>query len=218
MAEKIKSEAILVFGAHSDDFVIGAGGTIAKYAKEKKKVISLVFSYGEKSHPWLKAKVAKKMRSEEAFQASRILGCRTSFFDLREFNFLKDYREKELEKKLTKLIEKQKPSKLFTHSPDDPHPDHLAVYKITLELWEKLPKPRPEVYAYSIWNPLALRTSHPVLYEDITSTFSLKIQALKAFKSQKLSVLSLSLPMFYRAVINGLKIRKRFAEKFNRIR
>ena len=32
-----KEETIVVFSAHSDDFVIGAGGTIAKYTKEKKK-------------------------------------------------------------------------------------------------------------------------------------------------------------------------------------
>ena len=33
---KKRNETILVFGAHSDDFVIGAGGTIAKYAQEGK--------------------------------------------------------------------------------------------------------------------------------------------------------------------------------------
>jgi len=47
-----KNETILVFSAHSDDFVIGAGGTIAKYTEEGKKVIAVVFSYGERSHPW----------------------------------------------------------------------------------------------------------------------------------------------------------------------
>jgi LmbE family N-acetylglucosaminyl deacetylase len=218
MPQKKKKETIFIFGAHPDDFVIGAGGTIAEYTKEKKKVISIIFSYGEKTHPWLKTKVAKKMRSQEARKASKILGCKTIFFDLREMKFIKDYREKKLEAKLLDLIKEYKPSKIFTHSSEDPHPDHRVVYKITLEIWEKLPKPKPEVYVYSIWNPISLRTCYPILYEDITKTFSFKIRALKTFKSQKLPAFYPSLLMFYRAIKDGFKIKKRFAEKFYRIK
>jgi len=211
-------ETILVFGAHSDDFVFGAGGTIAKYTKEKKKVISIVFSYGEKSHPWLKEKVAQKMRSKEAFKASKLLGCKTIFFDLEELHFLKDYQEKNLEKQLTKLIQKQKPSKIFTHSDEDPHPDHKAANKITLQLLEQITF-KPEVYIYSIWNPVSLKTKYPVLYENITTTFSLKLQALKLFHSQRFHAFyPLILVVFYRAIKNGLKIKKRFAEKFYKIK
>ncbi len=215
--KKKKKEVILVLGAHSDDSVIGAGGTIAKYAKEGKKVISIVFSYGEKSHPWLKAKIAQKMRSEEAFEASKILGCKTVFFDLKEFNFAKDYEEKKVEVKLIKLIEKHKPNKIFNHSNEDPHPDHKAVNKITLELLKKI-KLKPEVYIYSVWNPVSFKTGYPALYEDITQTFSLKVKALKTFRSQKIHTFYPSLLMFYRAIKDGLKIKKRFAEMFYRIR
>ena len=38
--------SILIFCAHSDDEAIGMGGTIAKFVKEKKKVIKL-FLIGE---------------------------------------------------------------------------------------------------------------------------------------------------------------------------
>jgi len=33
-----RKETVFIFGSHSDDFVIGTGGTIAKYHKEGKKV------------------------------------------------------------------------------------------------------------------------------------------------------------------------------------
>lgn len=215
--KKAKKETIFIFGAHPDDFVLGVGGTLAKYKKENKKVLNFVFSYGEKSHPWLKVKVAQKIRWEEALQASQLLGCKTFFFDLKEFNFPQAYQEKDLEKTLLKLLHKHCPSKIFTHSPDDPHPDHQALHKITLELWEKSPL-KPEVYIYSIWNPLSLRTQYPALYEDISSTFSIKRQALKLFRSQKLHTFYPSLLMFYRAFKDGLKIKKRYAEKFYRIK
>lgn len=212
-------ETILIFGAHSDDFVIGAGGTIAKYVKENKKVISVVFSYGEKSHPWLKEKIVQKMRSEEAVEAGKLLRCKILFFDLREGKFLEDYKEKNMEKKIVQLVEKYKPSKIFTHSHEDPHPDHRATYKITLGIWEKLLGPKPEVYIYSIWNPVSFKTTYPVLYEDITGTFSLKLKALKSFPSQRFqAIYPLMLMVFYRAIKNGLKIKKRFAEKFYRIK
>lgn len=217
--KKTKKENILVFGAHPDDFVIGVGGTIAKYAQEGKKIISIIFSYGVKSHPWLKEEVVKKMRSHEALEASERLGCKIYIYDLEDTKIYEDYQKKGTEKELFKTLARQKPSKIFTHSPEDPHPDHQAVNKITLDLWENLPQPRPEVYVYSIWNPLSFKTGYPVLYEDITATFSQKLKALKLFRSQRFqAVYPLLFLVFYRAIKNGLKIKKRFAEKFYRVK
>jgi len=212
-----KKESIFVFGAHSDDFVIGAGGTIAKYVQEKKKVISVVFSYGAKANPWLKEKVAEEMRSAECFKASKLLGCKTIFYDLKDFNFQEDYQKKKLEPQLLTLIKKHQPTKIFTHSNQDPHPDHRAVHHITLELLKKI-KYKPEVYIYSIWNPVSFRIKYPSLIEDISQTFTKKIKALELFSSQRFqAIYPLSLLIFFRAIKNGLKIRKRFGEKFYRI-
>ena len=171
-----KKETIFVFGAHSDDFVIGAGGTIAKYAKEGKKIISIVFSYGEKSHPWLKEEVVQKMRAKEALQSSKILGCKTYIFNLKEGHFLEEYPG--IEAQVKRLVSRYKPTRIFTHSDDDPHPDHRSTYQLTLKFQESLSEPKPELYVYSVWNPVSLKTTCPTLYEDITSTFSLKLNAL----------------------------------------
>ena len=212
-----KKETILVLGAHSDDFVIGAGGTIFNYVNQGKKVISVVFSYGEKSHPWLKEKIVQKFRSEETFEASKILGCKTIFFDLQEIKFYEEYQSKGVEKELLKLLNKEKPSKIFTHSGEDPHPDHKAINKITLGLLEKISF-KPELYIYSIWNPVSIRTAHPVLYVDISNSFWTQMKALKSFKSQQIHI---SVPIFlliFRALQNGFKIGSLFAEKFYRIK
>jgi len=222
-----KKETILVLGAHSDDFVIGAGGTIAKYVKEGKKVVSVVFSYGEKSHPWMKEKVVQKFRSEEASRASSILGCKTIFFDLGDQEILKDYKKKNVDKELLKIINRYKPTKIFTHSIEDSHlsfgmfvgkDDHKAVNKIALEVYDKLDY-KPEVYVYSIWTPIALKTDRPVLYVDISNTFKEKINALKQYPSQRFTAIYPLLSLIYfRAFKNGIKIRKKFAEKFYRIK
>lgn len=216
-----KKETILVFGAHSDDFVIGAGGTIINYTKEGKKVISVVFSFGEKSHPWLKEGIVQKTRSLEAFDAAKILKLKQLlFYDLEELKFEQEYASKGLEKDLLQLIQKEKPTKIFTHSQEDPHPDHKAVNKITLELWEKITfSPKPEIYTYSVWNPFSLQTKYPALYSNISKTFSEKLKALKAFRSQRFqAVYPLMLLIIFRTIKDGLKIRKLFGEKFFRIK
>jgi len=214
MAQK---ETVIIFGAHSDDFVIGAGGTIAKYSEEKKKIISIVFSYGENSHPWLKEKVVQEMRLKEAKNASKLLGCQTIFFDLKELHFQEEYEKKQLAKKLITLLNKEKPSKIFTHSLEDLHPDHKAIHNITLSLLEQI-NSKPEVYIYSIWNPVSLQTKFPALYINISKQFSLLLQALKCFRSQQLHISYPFILLIFRAFQNGLKIRTWFGEKFFRIR
>ena len=214
-----KRETIIVLSAHSDDFVLGAGGTIANYTKERKKVIAIVFSYGENSHPWLKEKVVQKMRSDETFEASKILHCKTYFFDCRELHFTEDYHQKNIEQKMIQLITKEKPTKIFTHSHEDPHPDHKAVHNITLNLLEKLPSSnQPEVYMYSIWNPVSFRTKYPALYNNISTTFKTKMEALKTFRSQRIIISYPLLILIWRNFFEGFKTRSRFAEKFFRIK
>ena len=213
-----KRETIVIFSAHSDDFVIGAGGTIAKYSEEGKKVLVLIMSYGEKSHPWMKDQVTKKFRSDEAFGASELLGCQSTFFNLREFNFKEGAKRKKLIEKIKEIIDTEKPSKIFTHSGEDPHPDHKATHNLTLDVFETLKK-KPEVYIYSIWNPVSMKTQDvPKMYVDISSTFKKKLQALKLFRSQYQAILPLSLQTLFSNLKAGLKIKKRLGEEFYKIK
>ncbi|HLD79246.1 MAG TPA: PIG-L deacetylase family protein [Candidatus Nanoarchaeia archaeon] len=212
-----RKEKIIVFSAHSDDFVIGAGGTIANYTHKNNKVLAIVFSYGELSHPWLKQRVVQKMRSKETQEASKVLKCKSIFYDLREGKFAEDYKEKDLKAALLKIIEKQKPTKIFTHSHEDPHPDHRAVHEITLDLYNEL-QSKPEVYMYSIWNPVSFKTHYPSLYVNIRETFSLKLKALWKFKSQKVHVLYPFILLMYKSIKDGFKMRTTFGEHFFRIK
>ena len=212
-----KKRNVIVLSAHSDDFVLGAGGTIANYTKAGKKVTAIVFSYGELSHPWLKQKVVQRMRYKETIEASKVLKCKIKFFDLRERKFLEDFKEKNIKEILLKLIEKQNPSKIFTHSHEDPHPDHKAVHEITLELYEQL-KNKPELYMYSIWNPVSFKTQYPSLYVNVSKTFSAKLRSLWKFQSQKYHIIYPVLLLFYKAIKDGLKMRARFGEHFYRIK
>tara|TARA_Y100000310_G_scaffold137447_1_gene136369 strand:- start:60631 stop:61284 length:654 start_codon:yes stop_codon:yes gene_type:complete len=216
--KKRTRESIVVLSAHSDDFVIGAGGSISKYVKDGHKVLAVVFSKGEKSHPWLKEDVVREFRTEETIDAAKVLGCEVLVFDIKEGKFSEDYKRKKYKDNFLKILRKQKPTKIFTHSNEDPHPDHRAVHKITLELLRKM-EFKPELYIYSIWNPVSFKTRYPILYVDISKHFKKKLQSLRKFPSQKYNAIyPLMTLIWFRALRDGFKIKKKFAESFYRIK
>ena len=61
----------IIFSAHSDDFVIGAGGYIAQHPKQTHCV---VFSMGEMSHPWLKPEEIKKFVGTKRIRQQKFYG------------------------------------------------------------------------------------------------------------------------------------------------
>jgi len=214
---KNKQETIFVIAAHSDDQVLGAGGSIAKWILEGKKVIVIIMSYGESTHPWLKKKVAARMRVSESIEAGKILGIeKTIFLGLDEGKFKEQFPKKQ--KELIEIIKKEKPIKIITHATDDPHPDHRAISKLVVEMCEKI-KYKGDIYAFNIWTFVNVAKSElPKLFIDISDTFKLKNKALKCFKSQWMAMVSLLWSVYFRAIKNGRHINVKYAEVFFKIK
>ncbi|MBW2996483.1 PIG-L family deacetylase [Candidatus Woesearchaeota archaeon] len=210
---------VLVFCAHSDDQIFGPGATLAKYSKKGKKIYTVIFSYGENSLAWLKPALAIKTRVAEAKKADKIIGgSGVRFFGLKEGKFPEEIEEKKIKKKLQKIIMSRKPTKIFTHSREDPHPDHRAVYHAVMEALDGI-KHKCSVFTFDVWNPFTIKKKHlPRLYEDVSESFPKKIKALKVFESQKASLLALFWSVYVRAIVHGFHIHKRFAERFFKIR
>ena len=216
---KTSRESVLVLCAHSDDQIFGVGGTLAKYAQEGKRIIIVVFSYGERSHPWLKKKVTVKMRVKESQEAGRIIGAeKTIFFGVQEGKFLEDIRERDIHDRVYRIIKKYRPAKIFTHAGDDPMPDHTAMNKFVLELCEEI-QYAGEVYSFDVWTPFKTKERNlPKLYIDISRTFHKKTQALRCFESQWMSMIYLLWSVYWRAIKNGFRAHARYAEIFYKIR
>jgi len=210
---------IFVICAHPDDEVFGAGGTIAKYSKEGFNVDVMIFSYGEQSHPWLRKYVVMEMRKKESKEASKIIGVKNiEFFGLREGNFEEDAIKNNVYGKIAYAIKKKRPVKIFTHSADDPHPDHKTVHDSVLISLKKSGL-KCDVYTFDIWNPVSIRKrGSPKLYVDISDTFGKKIEALKCFKSQKISMISLLWSIYLKAIVHGAENGTRFAEVFYKVK
>ena len=76
-----KVERALVFAAHPDDEILGAGGTIARLSKQGTKVTVVIFSLEDTcySTEGLEKNVLE-VRKKEARQAAGILGVHENIF------------------------------------------------------------------------------------------------------------------------------------------
>ena len=212
-------ETVICFCAHSDDQIFGPGGTLAKYAKEGIKVITVIFSYGQLTHPHLKEEVIISTRVNESIKANDLIGGdQVLFFGLSEGKFTDEAKDKKVYSKIKHLLQEYNPSKLFIHSLDDLHPDHKAVYEIVTGVVNAM-NFKGAVYAFDVWTPFNFRKrEEPKLYVDITSNFKTKIKALRLFESQKIALYTLLWSVYVRAIVHGIEHGCRFAERFYKIK
>jgi N-acetylglucosamine malate deacetylase 1 len=217
------AKTIILFCAHPDDETIGSGGTLAKYVREGKHVITVIFTDGESSHPWKKKYIVTQSRRQEAVRATKILGVhKVIHLKLHDGILIKDIKDPQVEQTIYQILLEYKPEKIFTHSKDDGlYPDHIAVHKVTMNAIERYmedEKEKPEVYSFNIWTFHFRNTNTPKLFVDITQTFELKKEALRCFKSQYLALLQLWPTIYFKAIINGLRKNVKYAEVFYRLK
>ncbi|MGV8150146.1 MAG: PIG-L deacetylase family protein [Candidatus Woesearchaeota archaeon] len=211
--------SIMIICAHSDDQIFGPGGTIAKYAKEGKKIYTVIFSYGHISAPLLKKEIITSARVKEAKDVDKYIGGDgVIFLGIDENKFAEQFAQKKMYPKLKKLILDRRPSRIFTHSHDDPHPDHRALNKLVLETLDRM-KYKSDVYVFDIWTFFNTKKQHhPKIVVDISSTFNIKIKALKMFESQKVALTTLLWSVYTKAWILGKRNGMKYAEAFYKIR
>lgn len=212
-------ESIMVICAHSDDQIFGPGGTIAKYAKEGKKVFTIIFSYGHISSPLMKKEIIASARVKEAQDVDKFIGgSGVIFLGIDENKFVEQFNQKKMHPKLKKLILEHKPSRIFTHSHDDPHPDHRALNKLLMDTLDKM-KYKCDVYIFDIWTLFNTKKQHhPKIVVDISNTFSIKVRALKMFESQKVALTTLLWSVYSKAWLLGKQNGMKYAEAFYKIR
>ncbi len=217
----MKKEKILVLCAHNDDQIIGCGGTFVKYVNEGKVVKTVVFSFGESSHPHYKPEIIKKERVKEAIESDKVLGgAKITFLGLKDAHFKQDIKEKNIKEKIIKIIRKEKPTKIFTHSDDDFHPDHNEVYFLVKELVDE-GKIHCDVYLFDVWNVIKLKKRNlPKMVVDISDTYKTKVKALQEHKTQYNlpGIIGLRWKMFINAVIQGWNHGYKYAEVFYKLK
>lgn len=209
----------MIICAHPDDEILGAGGTIAKYSKEGKRVITVIFSYGENSHWWLKKQHTIEMRVREAKAAGEVVGTeKTIFLGMKDFELQDEIKDRKKLALLDKVILKYRPTRIFTHSPDDIiYADHKAVWEAVDKVTRRIGYDG-DIYVFNIWAKDVRVSKNPKLCIDISDTFSLKWAALKKFKSQHMYIFQLYPGVLWHAFKGGFEHDCRFAEVFTKVK
>jgi LmbE family N-acetylglucosaminyl deacetylase len=181
--------------AHPDDLEFSSAGTVAKLAKEGKRVILIQVTSGDRgttNREFTPAVLAATREDEEREAAKRLGIAEVVFLREPDGSVVPDLA---LREKVTRMIRTHRPDVIVTHDPFRPyalHPDHRAVGMAAHDA--VYPTARDHLYypdhlasglephkTAEIWY---FGSDSPDVYMDITDTFDDKINALKAHQTQ----------------------------------
>ena len=177
----------LVIVAHPDDAELACAGTIIQQIKNGRKVGIVDLTRGE-----MGTRGTPEIRLQEASDAAKIMGLSVrENLELADVYFQND---RPHQMKVIQKIRKYRPEMVLTNALTDRHPDHgkgadlvktasfMAGLKMietfdgdqTQEAW------RPKVVYFSIQS----QSLQPDLIVDVSDSWTTKMQAIRAFKSQ----------------------------------
>ena len=172
---------ILAIGAHHDDIELGAGGTLAKLAKQGDRIFGLVLTDSETHYEIKNIHRTKNVAIEEAKKAAKIIGY-TLLDQPGEFvanvGGLK-YTTEQM-KFLEHILHKNKIETLFCHWQNDMNTDHEAASKLSIVAGRHIK--RILMYRSNWYQPR--QAFNGIIYSDITSTMNIKKKALLSYKSE----------------------------------
>lgn len=189
-------ERVLVIAAHPDDEVLGCGGAIGRYRAHGGAVRVVFLAEGVTARftpeQFDASEVIEKSsrRNANAVKAMAVLGVEADqmFFSERPCCRLDQVPLLDLTKQIESHIRDFLPTRLFTHSADDPNVDHGVAHRAVL------PAVRPlsgqslrAVFAFEVlssteWNPL--KPFAPTVFHDITDHMDQKVAAMTAYDDE----------------------------------
>lgn len=179
---------VLVIAPHPDDEIIGVGGTISKRVQAGDEVYVCVATKGVE--PLFKSELVEQSR-RECRQADKKLGVKETIFLDFPAVMLETVPRYELNAKIAQVVERINPDEVYIPHRGDMQLDHQMVVDAAMVAVRPRGNNYPKrVYAYETlsetgWNiPNVNNEFIPTVYEDITDTIDLKIEAMNIFESQ----------------------------------
>ena len=178
---------ILAFGAHPDDVELSCSGTILKHIRLGMKAGIVDLTNGE-----MGTRGNADLRNEEAAVAGKILGISTR----ENMNFADGFfqNDKAHQLKIISVIRKYTPEIILCNAIADRHPDHGkasklisdAVFLAGLVKVETLldGKKQEPWNTKAVYHYIQERYLQPDFVTDITDFIEVKMQAIKAYRSQ----------------------------------
>lgn len=184
MSVKPGSKRVLVVAAHSDDEVLGVGGTITRHILCDDSVTVAIAADCRTARPGHREPPALHPASIET---SNILGTTLRFLGFPGMS-LADGPELGLTCAVEAVIHEVKPDTVYTHHPSDPNSDHRAVAAAVMVATRPIgPEAPRRVFCFETpsstewcWQP----TFAPNFFVDVTATFDKKLLAMACFTAE----------------------------------
>lgn len=193
--EQINPDSILVITPHPDDSESGAGGTIARWCAEGKKVVLVVCTDGSKGTGDRSVDPAElaRTREKETLNAAKVYGLADVVFLRLPDQALED--NDEFREKIVRQIRIHKPRIVLTVEPNRPyirHRDHTMAGRVTLDAVFPYARDHlafPEhleegIEPHKVEEVWLFRPEEPDTYVDVTEYFELRQDALHSHVSQ----------------------------------
>jgi LmbE family N-acetylglucosaminyl deacetylase len=220
---------ILAIGAHPDDIEILCAGTLALYARQGHNVVMASFTCGDMGDLTVPPDELARVRKAESEKSAALIGARLLWPGIMDEHVFPNEVQRRV---MIDLLREADPDVIFTHSPDDYHPDHHYVAQLVFDSYFQKGLPhipnqsRPacrfgktQVY---YMDHLAGIGFTPGEYVDISSVIETKRRMLRCHESQFKAVADLAnydieQVMEIQARFRGLAVGCAFAEGFNRL-
>ena len=175
---------ILIFAPHNDDEVLGAGGTLSRFADQGNDVFVCEVTSGENKV------IVDKIKSE-ALKAHAIIGVKQTFFLDLPVVAINQVPVSEINEKMLEIVKIVDPEIAFIPHKGDIHTDHVEVAKSAMVALRPVTAPNLKaIYAYETlseteWNiPSVENAFIPNVWSDITNYLEIKLQAMNCYQTQ----------------------------------
>lgn len=163
------TKIILAIGAHPDDIEFGCGGTLAKLYAEGNQINILTLSLGHYGGDPL-------IRKAEAYNAAKLQGAKLylgNFPDTKISNGIETIQF------IEDVVQKVKPTHVYTHSICDSHQDHRSTFQATVIAC------RSVFNLFSYLSPSSTVDFRPNIFINIDHYIDKKLEIIALYKSQR---------------------------------
>lgn len=220
---------ILCVTAHPDDAEILCAGTLIRYARSGHAVTLAIFTDGSMGDAFIDPITLKDVREKEARAAAQLIGADFIWGGVMDEHVFPDAEQR---RKMIDILRKADPDIIFTHAPNDYHPDHRYVSQLVFDAYfqKGLPHiPDQQIQACRFGKAQVYYMDNlggigflPSEYVDITDVFDMKKQMLACHKSQFEAMKDLADTDLFdmievQARFRGMAAGCRYAEAFTRL-
>jgi N-acetylglucosamine malate deacetylase 1 len=176
---------ILVISPHPDDDVLGAGGTMALAAEDRRAVFSVYITDGRGSprrEPGISDEEMASAREKEAIVSLKAVGAAGGFFLRRRSQELGGTGGGEVRNELEEILNFLRPAEIYLPAPYERHKTHQICSGITIDaLRAKVDWPAT-AFGYSLWGSFWGEKRRVV--RDISSVIRKKVDAVLSHSTQ----------------------------------